>query len=70
MTTENSIKKIVVIGPESTGKSTLCEQLAAHFNTAWCPEYARAYLNENGKEYSYNDLLKIAESRQPKMFAQ
>src|SRR3954451_3520412 len=63
MTTENYIKKIVVIGPESTGKSTLCEQLAEHFNTVWCPEYARAYLNENGKEYSYDDLLKIAEGQ-------
>jgi len=60
---ENDIKKIVVIGPESTGKSTLCEQLAEHFNTIWCPEYARAYLNENGKEYSYDDLLKIAEGQ-------
>jgi len=63
MTMENSIKKIVVIGPESTGKSTLCEQLAAHFDTVWCPEYARAYLNENGKEYSYDDLFKIAEGQ-------
>jgi len=63
MTTENVLKKIVVIGPESTGKSTLCEQLAEYFNTVWCPEYARAYLNENGKEYSYDDLLKIAEGQ-------
>jgi len=63
METGNSIKKIVVIGPESTGKSTLCEQLAAHFDTVWCPEYARAYLNENGKDYSYDDLLKIAEGQ-------
>ena len=54
------MKKIVIIGPESTGKSTLCEQLAGHYNTVWCPEYARAYLNENGKGYDYNDLLKIA----------
>jgi NadR type nicotinamide-nucleotide adenylyltransferase len=63
LTTENVIKKIVVIGPESTGKSTLCEQLASHFNTVWCPEYARAYLNENGTDYSYGDLLKIAEGQ-------
>jgi len=63
METKDSIRKIVVIGPESTGKSTLCEQLATHFNTVWCPEYARAYLNENGKKYSYDDLLKIAEGQ-------
>ncbi len=38
-------KKIVVIGPESTGKSTLCEQLAAHYKTKWVPEYAREYID-------------------------
>ncbi len=41
-----SIKKIVVIGPESTGKSTLCLQLAEHYQTLWCPEYAREYLEK------------------------
>jgi len=60
MTKETSIKKIVAIGPESTGKSFLCEQLARYHNTLWCPEYARTYLTENGKDYSYNDLLLIA----------
>lgn len=54
------MKKIVVIGPESTGKSTLCKQLAAHYHTTWCPEYARQYLEQYGKEYSYDDLLSIA----------
>ena len=54
------MKKIVIIGPESTGKSTLCEQLAAHYQTLWCPEYAREYLNTHGKDYSYVDLLEIA----------
>jgi NadR type nicotinamide-nucleotide adenylyltransferase len=58
------MKKIVIIGPESTGKSTLCEQLAAHYNTVWCPEYARTYLLEHGKEYSYDDLLTIAKGQQ------
>jgi NadR type nicotinamide-nucleotide adenylyltransferase len=53
-------KKIVIIGPESTGKSTLCDQLAGYFNTLWCPEYARGYLLKHGKKYSYDDLLNIA----------
>jgi nicotinamide riboside kinase len=57
------IKKIVVIGPESTGKSTLCKQLAQHFKTTWCPEYAREYLHQNGVKYSYNDLKKMAEGQ-------
>jgi NadR type nicotinamide-nucleotide adenylyltransferase len=54
------LKKIVIIGPESTGKSTLCKELAAHYNTLWCPEFAREYLMKHGKQYNYDDLLTIA----------
>ena len=57
------IKKIVIIGPESTGKSTLCKQLAKQFNTISCPEYAREYLNQNGIKYGYDDLQKIAQGQ-------
>ena len=54
------MKKIVIIGPESTGKSTLTQQLATHYKTSWCPEFAREYLTENGTDYSFDDLLNIA----------
>src|SRR5579871_1548096 len=54
------LKKIVIIGPESTGKSTLCENLAAHFHTGWVREYAREYLEEHGMGYSYETLSVIA----------
>jgi NadR type nicotinamide-nucleotide adenylyltransferase len=57
------MKKIVIIGPESTGKSSLCEQLAAHYNTLWCPEYAREYLLKHGTNYSFDDLLTIAKGQ-------
>ncbi len=57
------IIKVVVIGPESTGKSSLCEQLANHYNTEWVKEYAREYLLTNGTEYSYDDLLEIAKGQ-------
>ena len=57
------IKKIVAIGPESTGKSTLCAQLAAHYNTLWCPEFAREYLLKHGMNYNYEDLLTIAKGQ-------
>jgi len=57
------LKKIVIIGPESTGKSTLCTQLAAHYKTLWCPEYAREYLLKHGMNYSYDDLLTIAKGQ-------
>jgi len=57
------IKKIVVIGPESTGKSTLCRQLAEHFHTVWCPEFARDYLLKHGTGYSFDELLIIAKGQ-------
>ena len=60
---EKSLKRIVVVGPESTGKSTLCQQLAEHYNTAWVPEYAREYLLKHGMNYSYDDLLTIAKGQ-------
>jgi len=57
------LKKIVIIGPESTGKSTLCEQLAQHYDSTWCPEFAREYLLTNGMNYTYDDLLTIAKGQ-------
>ena len=61
--TTGDIKKIVIIGPESTGKSTLCQQLAEHYHTTWCPEYAREYLLKHGMNYTYDDLLTIAKGQ-------
>lgn len=60
---KNMLKKIVIIGPESTGKSTLCEQLAQHYETMWCPEFAREYLITNGTNYEFEDLLTIAKGQ-------
>ncbi|MFT3703526.1 MAG: ATP-binding protein [Agriterribacter sp.] len=57
------LKKIVIIGPESTGKSSLCDNLAEYYDTAWCKEYAREYLLEHGTDYSFDDLLTIAKGQ-------
>jgi nicotinamide riboside kinase len=57
------VKKIVIVGPESTGKSTLCEQLAQHYHTRWCPEFAREYLLSNGTPYTFEQLLEIAKGQ-------
>jgi nicotinamide riboside kinase len=55
--------KIVAIGPESTGKSTLCAALAEHYNSRWVPEFARQYLLAHPRGYSYSDLLVIAQGQ-------
>ncbi len=59
----NVIKKVVVIGPESTGKSTLCKQLAEHYNSLCCPEFAREYLLQYGTNYTFENLLDIAKGQ-------
>lgn len=59
-----NILKIVLFGPESTGKTTLSEMLARHYNTVWVPEFARDYLqdkwNEERKTCEQKDLIPIA----------
>lgn len=50
----------MVIGPESTGKSTLSQQLAAALAAPWVPEYAREYLQSRQNCYTYADLARIA----------
>ncbi|WP_282085513.1 ATP-binding protein [Aquimarina algiphila] len=59
--------KVVLFGPESTGKTTLAKQLAEYYNTEWIPEYAREYLQEKWdrtKEIcTYDDLILIAEGQ-------
>ena len=58
------IIKIAIYGPESTGKTTLSNQLADHFKTEWAPEFARDYLQQkwdSKKEIcTPDDLLPIA----------
>lgn len=56
----HQIKKVVVIGPECTGKSELSKFLADHFKTVHVAEYARAYLNKLIRGYEKSDLTKIA----------
>lgn len=55
--------RVVLFGPESTGKTVLAEQLAMHFNTVWTPEFSRLYAEAkiaNNEVLSYNDVLPIA----------
>jgi HTH-type transcriptional repressor of NAD biosynthesis genes len=43
-------KRIAIVGPESTGKTTLAQKLAAHYQTVWVPEFARQYLDAKNAE--------------------
>lgn len=54
------IHKIAIVGPESTGKSLLSEQLAKHYNTTWVTEVARSYLQNLSRPYNFDDLSVIA----------
>ncbi|KAA8477548.1 NadR type nicotinamide-nucleotide adenylyltransferase [Arcticibacter tournemirensis] len=56
--TEN-IKKIAIVGPESTGKSTIAAQLAAHYNTVWVPEYAREYCSKLTEPCTWQDEINM-----------
>lgn len=53
--------KIIVTGPESTGKTELVEGLAREFKGELIPEYAREYIQSLGKAYTYDDVVHIAE---------
>ncbi|AMJ66983.1 AAA family ATPase [Hymenobacter sp. PAMC 26628] len=52
--------RLALTGPESTGKSTLSQQLAAYYGAPWVPEYARAYLAGRRPPYALADLEAIA----------
>lgn len=57
------IKKVVVTGPECTGKSNLSKFLAEHYRTKWVPEFAREFLDNLGRPYLQQDLLEIAKGQ-------
>ena len=57
------MRKIVIIGPESTGKTTLAGQLAEHYNTKFVPEFSREYLKDMGSDYRFEDVLKMAQGQ-------
>ncbi|MAW84693.1 MAG: hypothetical protein CL832_09930 [Crocinitomicaceae bacterium] len=54
------LKNIVITGPESSGKTTLFEQLKCLSGFHFIPEYSRKYIQNINRSYNYNDILKIA----------
>ncbi|HTE56865.1 MAG TPA: AAA family ATPase [Kofleriaceae bacterium] len=57
------VRRVAIVGGESSGKSTLAEALAARFETAWVPEYGRELWTERGGHLEPADLLHIAEEQ-------
>jgi nicotinamide riboside kinase len=58
--TTTNIYKIAVVGPESTGKSTLAQALASYYNEPWVPEIARTYVGKLNRPYNLNDISTMA----------
>lgn len=57
------MRKIVITGPESSGKTTLASKLADHFKIQFVPEFARTYLANLDRPYQEADLLNIAKGQ-------
>ena len=56
---ELNLIKIAIVGPESTGKSTISEQLADHYQTVWVPEYARGYCEKLTAPCTWQDEINM-----------
>ena len=54
------VRRIAILGAESTGKTTLARSLALRFQTVWVPEYAREYMTMHTGDYSAGDIVEIA----------
>lgn len=54
--------RIVITGPESSGKTTLCQDLSLHYKGRMIPEYARSYLNSKEPQFQYTkeDIIHMA----------
>ncbi|MCO4293370.1 ATP-binding protein [Solitalea sp. MAHUQ-68] len=57
--TSSAIKKVAIVGPESTGKSTMAQYLASYFNTVWVPEYAREYCEGLDRDCTLEDEINM-----------
>src|SRR5262249_7924930 len=57
------IKRVAIVGAESTGKTTLAAALADHYRTVWVPEFARGYLEARGGVCRLEDIAPIAEGQ-------
>lgn len=59
MDNQKDVIKIAVVGPESTGKSTIAERLGRHYQTVCVPEYAREYCRDLDRQYTLEDEMNM-----------
>jgi NadR type nicotinamide-nucleotide adenylyltransferase len=55
----SAIRKIAIVGPESTGKSTMSAYLADHYQTVWVPEFARGYCEKLTEPPTWQDEINM-----------
>lgn len=60
VTRESSCIRVILTGPESTGKTELASSLAESYGSLYIPEYARNYITKLNRRYNYSDIKKIA----------
>ena len=61
--TKTHTKRIAIVGPESSGKTTLASALAGKYETLWVPEFAREFLVQMKRDYTFEDLELIAKKQ-------
>lgn len=59
----DKVLRIIITGPESTGKTLITEYLSDYFHTVYVPEYAREFVENLQRRYSYDDVIHIAKKQ-------
>jgi len=57
------LNRIAILGPESTGKTRLANELSKHYNVNMVSEFAREYFNDKDYNYSFDDIVEIAKGQ-------
>jgi len=64
-----TLTRVCLIGPESTGKSELARRLSTHFKAPWVPEFARQYVELRENQLTADDVEPIASGQIAAMVA-
>lgn len=59
----SAVRRVAILGAESSGKSTLAERLAAHYGTLWVPEYLREFVDTHGRTPREGEQYGIARTQ-------